>query len=468
MKNKLTLIPLTALLLGMLACNLTFDAATPLSQQQIDTLSAQTMVAIQWQTLAAGGDVTPGVPPGDTPAATAGPADTATNTPLPTVTWTGTPLPSPTYTPSVTQTPIPCNWVQFISDVTIPDNWETTPNDHFTKTWRLKNIGSCTWTSGYALVFDHGDQMGAPASQQLTSGTVAPGGTVDVSVDLLSPAADGTYQGFFKLRASDSSIFGIGASADGAFWVKIVVASPPPAVAPTTQSVYSQTSVAAGAVGHTTAVCPSGTVVTGGGYSVSSTGMWAYIQRKNANGWVAYVQNNNATAKTLTVFAVCLTYPSAATNDTYNNVNVAAGHSADLITNCPAGTVAVGGGYTGLKEGTLIPYYSALNGNGWRVSEKNVGAGSANFSTYAVCLSGVAASTAAAATGHVDISPSSTGYAEAACPAGSVMTSGGFSIHTDLLVYYTTLLNGKWRVYARNTGTHTRAMIVHGTCLSVP
>jgi hypothetical protein len=48
------------------------------------------------------------------------------------------------------------------------------------------------------------------------------------------------------------------------------------------------------------------------------------------------------------------------------------------------------------------------------------------------------------------------------------MTSGGFSIDTTMVVYYTSWYNGKWRVYARNNDTHTRALTVRGTCLSVP
>ena len=93
-----------------------------------------------------------------------------------------------------------CDLVEFVSDVTVPDNSNADPGQNFAKVWRLRNAGSCTWTSGYDLVFHSGDQMGAPASLQLTSGTVAPGGTVDVSVDLTAPTSAGTYQGFFKLR----------------------------------------------------------------------------------------------------------------------------------------------------------------------------------------------------------------------------------------------------------------------------
>jgi len=44
--------------------------------------------------------------------------------------------------------------------VTVPDGWLITPGLVFKKTWRLKNIGTCTWTRNYSLVFAGGEQMG--------------------------------------------------------------------------------------------------------------------------------------------------------------------------------------------------------------------------------------------------------------------------------------------------------------------
>jgi len=53
-----------------------------------------------------------------------------------------------------------CDHVQFVSDVTVPDGSSFTPGAAFTKTWQLKNIGTCTWTTSYSLVYAGGDQMG--------------------------------------------------------------------------------------------------------------------------------------------------------------------------------------------------------------------------------------------------------------------------------------------------------------------
>ena len=137
----------------------------------------------------------------------------------------GEPTPSPTATTEApdppTNTPRPCNKMEFVDDVTIPDGTEIVAGDSFTKTWRLKNTGTCTWTSGYRLIFDHGDRMGAPDSVQLTSGSVDPGGSVDVSVDLTAPDSPGSYKGYFLLRSPENVVFGLGGSQG--FWVEIEV-----------------------------------------------------------------------------------------------------------------------------------------------------------------------------------------------------------------------------------------------------
>jgi len=133
------------------------------------------------------------------------------------------PTPTKTLTPTITNTTIPCDRAAFVTDVTIPDGEELQPNETFTKTWRLKNDGSCTWTSSYALIFDSGDSMSGPASKQLTSGTVAPGATMDVSVNLTAPSSPGTYKGYWKLRNGSGVNFGIGAGGTNPFWVEIKV-----------------------------------------------------------------------------------------------------------------------------------------------------------------------------------------------------------------------------------------------------
>ena len=63
----------------------------------------------------------------------------------------------------------------------------------FVKTWRIRNDGSCTWgPDGFALVFIGGDHLGGPDQAPISS-SVAPGQTIDVSVNLVAPNQNGTY-----------------------------------------------------------------------------------------------------------------------------------------------------------------------------------------------------------------------------------------------------------------------------------
>ena len=117
-----------------------------------------------------------------------------------------------------------CDWAQFIADVTVPDGTTYTAGDTFQKIWRLRNIGYCTWTTSYSLVFDSGEKMGAPNSVPMPK-NVAPGQTVDLVVDMTAPSSAGHYFGYWKLRNASNVIFGIGSTANRAFWVEINVGS---------------------------------------------------------------------------------------------------------------------------------------------------------------------------------------------------------------------------------------------------
>ncbi|MBI2334093.1 MAG: peptidoglycan-binding protein [Chloroflexi bacterium] len=119
-----------------------------------------------------------------------------------------------------TQTGTPCNLASFVGDVTVPDNTNFIVEKPFTKTWRLKNAGTCTWTSAYQLVFDSGERMSGPESKQLTTSTVAPGETIDISVDLIVPGLAGTYKSNWKIKDDKGEVFGL---ASGPFWVQIKV-----------------------------------------------------------------------------------------------------------------------------------------------------------------------------------------------------------------------------------------------------
>jgi hypothetical protein len=110
----------------------------------------------------------------------------------------------------------------FVQDVTIPDGTHLAPEQSFEKIWRLKNTGTCTWTQDYALVFDGGDTLGLQVASPFPR-DVPPEDTVNLAIDMQAPEARGFYKGYWMLRNSNETLFGIGEDADHPFWVEIVV-----------------------------------------------------------------------------------------------------------------------------------------------------------------------------------------------------------------------------------------------------
>ncbi|NJN43392.1 MAG: hypothetical protein HC806_00710 [Anaerolineae bacterium] len=90
-----------------------------------------------------------------------------------------------------------------------------------------KNIGDCAWNSGYSVIFDQGDAMGSPASFPLTSGVVAPGTELEITLNLQAPTEPGEYRGDWKLRNASGQDFGLGESGTSTFWVIVKVSAPP-------------------------------------------------------------------------------------------------------------------------------------------------------------------------------------------------------------------------------------------------
>ena len=155
-----------------------------------------------------------------------------TETPLPSVTVTLEPTSTifvPTHTPnpkaldySAQAPPEGCNVAGFITDVTAPDGTEVDRKVSFTKTWRLQNEGTCTWTDKYKLYFVSGDQMSGPDSQRLTEIDIIPGMTIDVSVILTAPKNPGKYKSYWALKDGGDFPFGI-STYNNPFYVKIEV-----------------------------------------------------------------------------------------------------------------------------------------------------------------------------------------------------------------------------------------------------
>ncbi len=84
------------------------------------------------------------------------------------------------------------------------------PGAQFTKGWRVQNTGTCTWNTGYQLVFASGNvpQAKMGGSPVKVARQVQPGESYDVQLNLVAPLKVGTYQGLWQLQNGKGQAFG--------------------------------------------------------------------------------------------------------------------------------------------------------------------------------------------------------------------------------------------------------------------
>jgi len=135
-----------------------------------------------------------------------------TNTPVPTLTAAPTLAALATSTggialgstaPAATAS---CYGLSFVSDVSIPDNTPVTAGQAFTKTWKVKNAGSCAWDAGFKFAFTGGDAMGG--STYTVPASVAAGAVTDISVAMTAPNKTGTLRGNWRMSTASGQFFG--------------------------------------------------------------------------------------------------------------------------------------------------------------------------------------------------------------------------------------------------------------------
>ncbi len=167
-----------------------------------------------------------------TPTSTATQASQPTQAASPTATPAEATQPaSPTSLPT-SQASTCTDLAAYYGDVTIPDDTVVQQGESFVKTWRVRNEGTCTWDSSYALVHHGGEVMSAPLSNPLPA--VSPGSIANISVELIAPSRGGATASYWEFQNPQGQRFGVGSGGLGPLWAQIVVAylNPAPTATP--------------------------------------------------------------------------------------------------------------------------------------------------------------------------------------------------------------------------------------------
>lgn len=205
--KKIVLLSSLSAFLFLAACQQVTAVDTTAIAAQVGTAIAETIAAMPSAT------PEPTLTPSLTPTAT----ETATSTPSPTVALTSSATIGAAYVPATVAPQNICDNAAFVEDVTIPDGTQLAPGAAFTKTWRVRNTGTCAWGADYAIIFSSGNQMSGVSPQKLTGKNVAAGQALEITVNFVAPAQAGSYTSYWQMRNAANAAFG------QAFYVQIKV-----------------------------------------------------------------------------------------------------------------------------------------------------------------------------------------------------------------------------------------------------
>lgn len=181
-----------AFLAAMLLVACGFAGGTPVATatlvdvNALQTVVVQTIIANITQTAAAQPTLIP----------------TETPTPIP-----AKPTETATPTLAVSSTAQLCDNSAFVSDASVLDGTQMTAGQAFVKTWKVKNTGTCSWSTGYQLIHAYGETLGGLPSA--LSAEVLPGSEVEISVNLKAPVKTGNYSSYWRLANNNGVPFGM-------------------------------------------------------------------------------------------------------------------------------------------------------------------------------------------------------------------------------------------------------------------
>jgi hypothetical protein len=264
---------------------------------------------------------------------------TATFTVTPTITSSPKPTSTPTPTRTATPTSLPINVQQYSEQINIPPN--TTANTSVTCP-----TGSVVVSGG----FSH--QLGIRVWHSMKDGN---------GWRIFADNAQGSAK---TLIVTATCLFNSDGSSD---------------------QVLKQENINANDTTQLTTTCPSGSVVTGGGWILGNNSDVRIRQSSKAgNGWQITVDNTSSETPLVNVYAICLSGVSGGTSQTQSTDNIVpANDTADAEQLCPTGSFVTGGGFALNSDLTL--YNTSKAQNGWVNYVSNAANTDGSFDTFAIC-----------------------------------------------------------------------------------
>jgi hypothetical protein len=234
------------------------------------------------------------------------------------------------------------------------------------------------------------------------------------------------------------------------------------------EQVANQTNIPPGESGTITAACPADSLMLGGGFA-SGEGIKITKTMPDPTGWLVSGSNKSAAALPLTAYAYCLHNDTG----TVRVVSAAVPVSGAPFARCQSGEIVTGGGYAD-DTGSLEVYISTPIGdstdpsNAWSVMARSSQNADEPISVYAVCLSKSSLTSTLARDAKVSYPQGTSSLSfTIACPAGAVMSSGGYEGTGGYLSRTSSTDASQWEIQVQGK-YYFDGSLDHAVCLNLP
>jgi hypothetical protein len=138
--------------------------------------------------------------------------------------------------------------------------------------------------------------------------------------------------------------------------------------------VHGQVDVPSGDKGQAVAICPAGSISTGGGFHAYPDGSLQIYNSSRADGgegWQSWARNRSGYTKTYHAYAICLSGSGGTTTDAYKSVDIAPGSSGYAFPKCGSGELVTSGGFAAHTDLLIYSNSGPYSGDEWRVYARN-------------------------------------------------------------------------------------------------
>jgi hypothetical protein len=104
----------------------------------------------------------------------------------------------------------------------LPDDSSVNAGEQLIKTWSIRNIGTCTWTTDYKLVHDNGNIVSEESITPFTQ-PIEPNQTAEISIPVSIPLTAGRSETFWYLVSGSDEIVGTNSQGNPYLWLKVDV-----------------------------------------------------------------------------------------------------------------------------------------------------------------------------------------------------------------------------------------------------